>query len=82
MSPLLSLVDHVAAIVDPPRVLQIAERAAGDRRDRDLPRAFLRRLVVDQEVELRARREREVLPVVVAGLQIVVVDGDEIVAVP
>ena len=31
-------------------------------------------------MELRARREREVLPVVVAGLQIVVVDRDDVVA--
>ena len=70
----------VAAIVHPLRVLQVAERAARDRVDRDVPRAFLRRLVVDQEVELGPGREREVAPVVVAGLQIVAVDGDDVVA--
>src|SRR5437588_446083 len=72
--------DHLAAVVDPARVLQVAEGLAGDRRDRDLPGAVLRRLVVDEEVELVPRRDRERAPVVVAGLQIAIVDGHDEVA--
>jgi hypothetical protein len=69
--------DHLLAIVDPPGILQVTELRVANRRDRHFPGAVLRRLVVEQEVELRAGREREELPVVLATLQIVAVDRDD-----
>src|SRR5215210_1807207 len=76
MSPLLILVTMSRRSSTPSGILKIAEGPSGDRSDRDFPGAFLDRLVVEHEMELRARREREITPVVVGGLEVVIVDRD------
>ena len=73
------LVDHRATLLDPPLVSQVAEGRHRDRLVLDLPGALGGGLVVDRQLDLAIEPAAEERVVVVAGLDGLAVDGDQVI---
>src|SRR6185437_16032236 len=74
------LIHHLAPIGDPTMVLEVGILRAADGPDLDRPGGFLDRLLVDQKFQSITWSGGEQLPVIVTGLDVLTVDGEDKIA--